>query len=48
MADLVPDERYEYDDLLNIMRCKVFPAAITHTFWLFGAMRKALSPRFFM
>jgi len=39
MADLVPGERYAYHDLLQAMQYKVFPAAITHTFWLFGARR---------
>lgn len=45
MADLVPGERYEYDDLLQTMRCKVFPAAITHIFWLFGTKRNEGQPQ---
>jgi len=44
MTDLVPSERYEYHDLLQVMQCKIFPAAITHTFWLFGARRNEGQP----
>lgn len=45
MKDLVPGESYEYYDLLQIMKYKVFPAAITHTFWLFGARRNDGQPQ---
>ena len=45
MADLVPGERYEYHDLLQAMQHKVFPAAIKHTFWMFGARRNEGQPQ---